>query len=290
MRVFALAPASASVLMLVFSLLAGADSASAKPTDEQLAAIKANCRSDFMSNCWGVPRGGAEAFQCLKDHLASLSGPCQQAVKAVLAAAAPSESGTPAAAAKPAGDTKPAAAAADSASPPGPAGTSNGATSGTAGQSSPAGSAATQATAAPAAAGQSTPATNAKEGRTGAVPTQQSNAQAKKALSASSNGSSQSAIGAAAVNASEAAANSKSAATEATAAPVTPATTGTARPPGIGFIPPRKKFLLARACRDDFNAHCPGVDLGQGRAISCLEANKASLTTDCRDALAKLMH
>ena len=31
-----------------------------------------NCRSDFMVNCSGVPRGGKEAMQCLKDHVAVL--------------------------------------------------------------------------------------------------------------------------------------------------------------------------------------------------------------------------
>jgi hypothetical protein len=64
-----------------------------------------------MSNCWGVPRGGAEAFRCLKDHLASLSGRCQQAVMAT--AAPPGNSGTAQTAS--ATETKPAATAAASA-------------------------------------------------------------------------------------------------------------------------------------------------------------------------------
>jgi hypothetical protein len=56
----------------------------AAPSQEQVAAVKSNCRSDFMAKCRGVPRGGTEAFQCLKRNHASLSAPCQQAVKAAI--------------------------------------------------------------------------------------------------------------------------------------------------------------------------------------------------------------
>ena len=52
--------------------------------------------------------------------------------------------------------------------------------------------------------------------------------------------------------------------------------------------PPRKKIMLLRFCRDDFKAHCPGVDVGEGRAVACLNENLAQLTPDCRGALAKL--
>jgi hypothetical protein len=39
---------------------------------------------------------------------------------------------------------------------------------------------------------------------------------------------------------------------------------------------------------DNFRAYCPDVDLGGGRAITCLNENAGKLTPDCRDALAKL--
>lgn len=98
---------AASVLLSVFaSVLAAAGPAAADPTEAQLSAIKSNCRSDFMSNCWGVPRGGKEAFQCLKQHMAKLSPACAQAVKAVSPPA-------PAAAPPPAGETKAAVPAAE---------------------------------------------------------------------------------------------------------------------------------------------------------------------------------
>jgi hypothetical protein len=80
-----------SVCMLAFAVaLLGLDQAAAQqPSPDQIAAIKSSCRSDFMSKCWGVPRGGSEAFQCLKKNLASLSAPCAQAVNAAIAAATP---------------------------------------------------------------------------------------------------------------------------------------------------------------------------------------------------------
>jgi len=116
MRILASAFVSAFCLSLLALLATGP--AAAKPTDAQLSAIKANCRSDFMSNCWGTPRGGSEAFQCLKEHMAKLSPGCQQAVKAATPAPAPtpavakpeSAAPPPAAAAKPAAtETSPSA-------------------------------------------------------------------------------------------------------------------------------------------------------------------------------------
>ncbi len=77
--------------------------APAKPTAQQTAAIRAACRSDFMSNCSGVQPGGAEALQCLKRNEAQLSAACRSAVAAI-GGGAPSEapSGAPAATAAPA--------------------------------------------------------------------------------------------------------------------------------------------------------------------------------------------
>src|ERR1700716_3151465 len=68
-----------------------------QPSPDQINAIRASCRSDFMANCSGVPRGGAEALACLKQHMAQLSAPCQTSVSA-----ATPKSPAPAAAAPPA--------------------------------------------------------------------------------------------------------------------------------------------------------------------------------------------
>ena len=70
-----------------------APAAPAKPTAQQTAAIRAACRSDFMSRCSGVQPGGAEALQCLKRNETQLSAACRNAVAAVgggAPAAAPS--------------------------------------------------------------------------------------------------------------------------------------------------------------------------------------------------------
>jgi len=84
----------------------------------------------------------------------------------------------------------------------------------------------------------------------------------------------------------------KKPATAVVAAPAESAATTAAAPsavpPALGFIPPRKKLMLARSCRDDFRAYCPGVDVGAGRAITCLSENISKLTPVCRDTLAKL--
>jgi hypothetical protein len=79
--------------------------APAKPTAQQTAAVRASCRSDFMSHCVGVQPGGAEALQCLKRNEAQLSPTCRSAVAAIGgggsgATTAPSEA--PAATAPPA--------------------------------------------------------------------------------------------------------------------------------------------------------------------------------------------
>lgn len=108
--------ASAAFCLSTLALLASTGPVAAKPTDAQLSAIKANCRSDYMSNCWGVPKG-AQAFQCLKEHMAKLSAGCQQAVNAATpspapapAAAKPESAPAPEpAAAPPATETPPAA-------------------------------------------------------------------------------------------------------------------------------------------------------------------------------------
>jgi len=131
------------VALLIAGLFGSAGIAVAQePTPDQQSAIRSNCRSDFMANCSGVPRGGKEAMQCLKDNVAKLSSGCQQAVRAVMPAPAPKPSApvtaTPAAPAAPPPAAMPAApVAATPAAPAAPA--------------APATSTATQAAAKPAA-------------------------------------------------------------------------------------------------------------------------------------------
>jgi outer membrane biosynthesis protein TonB len=78
-----------------------AAAAPAPPSEQQKAAIRAACRSDFMARCSGVQPGGAAALQCLQRHAANLSGACRSAVTAIGGGAA-SAAGAPAAGAPPA--------------------------------------------------------------------------------------------------------------------------------------------------------------------------------------------
>ena len=77
----------AGLVATALATLAG--SASAQITAAQQSAIRANCRSDFMSKCSGVTPGGKDALVCLQKNVASLSGACKTAVSATLPPPAP---------------------------------------------------------------------------------------------------------------------------------------------------------------------------------------------------------
>lgn len=101
-------PACLAVLVL-------AAPARAQLTDAQKDAMKANCRSDYMSNCMSVRPGGIEALQCLQKNVTKLSPSCQATVKSTMApppaaAAPPPAAPPPVAAAPPAPAAPPPAA------------------------------------------------------------------------------------------------------------------------------------------------------------------------------------
>src|ERR1700746_1823424 len=74
--------------LLLAAAFAFATSAFAQaPSEAQRAAIKSNCRSDYMAHCSSIAPGGAASLQCLQKNMASLSGACASAVKAVEAPA-----------------------------------------------------------------------------------------------------------------------------------------------------------------------------------------------------------
>jgi hypothetical protein len=92
---------------LAFALALATPVLAQAPGDAQKAAIKSNCRSDYMAHCSSIPPGGAASLQCLQQNMASLSSACASAVKAV---AAPSETkAEPAAAPKEETKSEPAA-------------------------------------------------------------------------------------------------------------------------------------------------------------------------------------
>lgn len=76
------------------ALLSSVAMAQAQVSSAQQSALRANCRSDFMSHCSGVTPGGKDALMCLQKNVETLSAGCQTAVRATMPA--------PAAAAKPA--------------------------------------------------------------------------------------------------------------------------------------------------------------------------------------------
>ena len=78
---------------------AATPASSQKPSGEQLSAIRAACRSDFIAQCSGVQPGGPAALKCLQQNAARVSAPCQTALAAIAQAAGKgSAAGTAAAA------------------------------------------------------------------------------------------------------------------------------------------------------------------------------------------------
>ena len=68
--------------------------AAQQPTPEQISAIRASCRSDFISHCAGVQPGTRDAVECLKRNSAKVSPACKTALDAV--SPRPTESAAPA--------------------------------------------------------------------------------------------------------------------------------------------------------------------------------------------------
>src|SRR5438445_369946 len=67
------------------------------PSEAQRAAIKSQCRSDYIAHCSSIPPGGEASLQCLQKNMSSLSAGCKGAVQAVEAPAAPKAESAPAA-------------------------------------------------------------------------------------------------------------------------------------------------------------------------------------------------
>ncbi len=256
------------------------------PTDAQRAAIKSQCRSDYIAHCSSITPGGAAALQCLQKNMASLSGGCQSAVRAVEASVEKSE---PKADAKPDAttktettteskpDSKPEAAPATATAKP------------------TAEPAATTTTAAkPAASAMPNKPSDAQIAAirsscrsdypkvcagvpTGGAPALQCLEKNKSKLSAGCAQAVAAAGGGAAAPTAAAASG-----TEAAASP------GTAAAPPLVLRPMRPRevlFVVRSACGADVRALCAGIDPGGGRIIECLATQSASLSPDCRSVL-----
>jgi hypothetical protein len=262
MRVAACMIVCVSILGLV--LAAGGVALAQMPTAEQQSAVKANCRSDFMANCMGVPRGGAEAFQCLKQNLAKLSPGCQQAVSAVTAAKPPAPAPALAAPAATANSTAPSAdstapaaepAQAPAAEKPASGWVKPDATAAAPPATSPAPAAApSPSTTAPAPA----PATAAPAPAPGKAPAPVAKTPPQNAVAAPP------------------------------PTPPAPPPAAAPPPPAANYTPRERLFLLRKACAGEVRTICGGVPLGGGRVVECLRANAASLSPGCQNAMAAL--
>lgn len=262
------------------------------PTEAQRAAIKSQCRSDYMAHCSSVPPGGAASLQCLEKNMSSLSGGCADAVRAVQAPAAPKAEATPKPESAPKSEAPPAAATTEFAPPASP----------------PPAAQAEPAPAKPAATVTSKPASAAASksaaGSTARKPTQ---AQISAIRSACRGdypnvcagvppggaaalqclAKNQAKLSAACGKAVAAVSGAGTSATAATA----PAGGGAAAPaPAMVLRPmrPREELMVLRsACGADVRSLCGGVAPGGGRIAQCLAGNAASLSPACRQVLSQ---
>ena len=239
-------------------------------SEAQREAVKSQCRSDYMAHCSSVEPGGEAALQCLAKNMSSLSAGCQNAVRAVEAAAAPKTDSAPAKT-----ETAPAATTAKPATE-------------TAAPKAAASPAAKQPTSAQASAIRSAcrsdyPKVCAGVPTGGAAALQcleknkgKLSAGCEKAIAAASGGAVPAAGTAPA--AAPAAAAAPGAAPPATAAP----TVIVLRP----MLPREELFVTRSACGADIRTLCAGVAPGGGRIMQCIANRAADLSPAGRDVLA----
>jgi hypothetical protein len=244
------------------------------PTDAQRAAIKSQCRSDYMAHCSSIPPGGEASLQCLQKNMSSVSSGCQSAVRAVEPAAAPKAESAPAAAPK-TESAPPAAAAAKPAETAAPATAPKAAASTAAKKPSDAQVAAIRS------ACRSDYQKVCAGVPTGGAPALQCLEKNKAKVSASCQQ---------AVNA----ASGGTTAPAAGGAPAAAAAPGTAAPaaasPALVLRPMRPReelFVLRSACGADVRSLCGGVAPGGGRIIQCLATQAASISPACKQVLAQ---
>jgi hypothetical protein len=262
-----------SMVALVAASLGVAQAAWAqRPSEQQIADIRAACRADYIAHCAGVPPGGAQALACLREHLASVSSACQQAVNAVGAApAAPAAAPAPAPAA-------PEPAAAGTPAPVPPAAT-------------PAGGRAAAALAR----------MQPSDGQFGIIleacgPDIESHCasvargpnwqlECLRENTASLSTGCEQVLVAIASTAPAAAPPTAPAAPPAPAPAV--AAPAPAPAPGPRARPTREQIVaIFRSCRRDMREHCARGEREPGSRISCLRENAANLSPECQEALA----
>src|SRR5947209_3006086 len=252
-------------LLTAVTVAAGTPAFSQAPTEAQRAAIKSECRADYMAHCSSIPPGGEASLQCLQKNMSSLAAGCQSAVRAVEAPAAESKPES-----KP--ESAPAAAEAKPAAEP---------------VAAPAGKAAAGSPAKPPSSAQIAEIRSACRSDyprvcagvpTGGAPALQCLEKNQSKVSASCQKAVAAAGGGGAPGAGAA-----------TAATASPAAAPAAAPAVLALRPMRPRevlFVMRSACGGDVRALCPGVEPGGGRIIECLATQAASLSPACQGVLA----
>jgi hypothetical protein len=263
--------AALGVSMAAVMFAAPMPALSQAPTDAQRSAIRSECRSDYEAHCASIPPGGAASLQCLQKNMSSLSSGCQAAVRAVEAPAAPKAESAPAAV--PNTEAAPAKPAAGTAAAPA--------------SKAEASTTAKKPGSAQVAAIRSACRSDYRKTCAG-VPT--GGAAALQCLE--KNKSKLSPPCEQAVSAAGAATPAPAAGgTPAAAAGTSPAAAGAAVPaPGLVLRPMRPReelFVLRSACGGDVRSLCAGVAPGGGRIAQCLATQAASLSSACKDVLAR---
>jgi hypothetical protein len=262
-----------TAVLVASALGAAGDALAQQPSQAQLNALRSSCRGDYMAHCSSVPTGGAPALNCLKQHMAALSGGCRSAVSAISPAAPPAAvaatapASAPAAAPPPAPMIQAAPAAPPVAAPPGAA---------AARKPGPA-----QRQAEARAIGQACRAdyhahcAGIQPGGSASIACLKRNARTL------SRGCLQALVSAPAV----AAAPASAPAPAHIAAPVAPPPM---EPAPLLVTPREERFIIRSACGADFAAYCGGLRPGLGRIAACLHYNRSNLSPRCQQALIAL--
>jgi hypothetical protein len=262
--------------MAAATFMVASPACSQAPTDAQRAAIKSQCRSDYIAHCSSVPPGGMASLQCLQKNMASLSPSCQTAVRAV---EAPSETK-----AEPAAEPKETAKETSKEAPK----EQTKAEPAVAPPKASASSATMKPSSAQVAAIRSACRSDYQRVcagvPTGGAPALRCLEKNKSKVSAGC----QQAVAAVSGGGAAPAAGSAAPATEATASPATAPATAAPAAPALVLRPMRPRevlFVMRSACGADVRALCPGVEPGGGRIIECLVSQSASLSPACQGVL-----
>ena len=110
----------------------------------------------------------------------------------------------------------------------------------------------------------------------------------QQAVRAATGGSSSSSSSSSTPPASTTTAPAESGGSATTTAPASGAATASGAPTVIVIQPGQEIALMRQACGADYRAHCAGVRIIGGGAVSCLVSHAASLSPACKSELGRL--